>query len=175
MQGHSFARKMTISEIIYSAFGTTVTRTSAFYRLAEVIPKVSLISTGVKKWSHEYVCTREPIRKFVLAMTKNEAFLGDKRVNVLHLQKFNLNSLTVYLFGFPVVGIPHQTEYDRKLYLKSIQALAFGQHGHGVSYNDYANHYVLLFHLTSTQLASYDYRYQKLTNGSFSVSLRFSA
>ena len=108
-------------------------------------------------------------------MATNEAFLGAKRVNPFHFQKFNLNSITVYRNGYPVAGTPLQTENDKKLYLNSLEALAFGQHGHGVPYNDYANHYILVFDLTSTQQASHDYLYPELTNGSISISLRFSA
>ena len=108
-------------------------------------------------------------------MATNEAFLGAKRVNLFHFQKFNLNSIKVYRNGYPVAGTPLQTENDKKLYLNSLEALAFGQHGHGVPYNDYANRYNLVFDLTSTEQASDDYLYPQLTNGSISISLRFSA
>ena len=108
-------------------------------------------------------------------MATNEAFLGAKRVKPFHFQIFNLNSITVYRNGYPVAGTPLQTENDKKLYLNSLEALAFGQHGHGIPYNDYANHYILVFDLTSTQQASHDYLYPELTNESISISLRFSA
>ena len=134
-----------------------------------------LFSTGVNSWSHEVAFTREPIRKFAIAMATNEAFLGAKRVNPFQFQKFNLNSITVYRNGYPVAGTQLQTENDKKLYLNSLEALAFGQHGHGVPYNDYANHYILVFDLTNTQQACHDYLYPELTNGSVSIRLRFSA
>ena len=175
LQANLYVRKMTVSDNVYSAIETTVTKTPALYRYTEIIPKTFLISTGVQSWSHEDVFTREPIRRFAIAMATNEAFLGAKSVNPFHFQKFNLNSITVYRNGYPVAGTPLQTENDKKLYLNSLEALAFGQHGHGVPYNDYANHYILVFDLTSTQQASHDYLYPELTNGSISISLRFSA
>ena len=166
---------MTVSDNVHSDIETTLTKTPALYRCTEIIPKKIVISTGVQSWSHEDVFTREPIRTFAIALATNEDFLGAKRVNHFHFQKFNLNSITVYRNGYPVAGTPLQTESDKKLYLNSLEALAFGQHGHGVPHNDYANHYFLVYDLTSTQQASHDYLYPVLTNGSISISLRFSA
>ena len=165
---------MTVSDEVYSAIVTTLTKTMALYRY-QIIPKTFLIFTGVQSWSHEDVFTREPIRRFAIAMATNEALLGAKRVNLFHFQKFNLNSITVYYNGYPVAGTPLQTENDKKLHLNSLEALAFGQHGQGVPYNAYANHYILVFDQTSTQQGSHDYLYPELTNGSIPISLMLSA
>ena len=83
-------------------------------------------------------------------MATNEAFLGAPHVNTFHFQKFNLNSITGYRNGYLVAGTPLQTENDKKLDLNSLEALAFGQHFHGVPYSDYATHYIQMFDLTST-------------------------
>ena len=127
----------------------------------------------MQSWSHEDIFAREPNRRFVIALATNEAFLGAKPVNPFHFQNFNLNSFTVYRNGYPVAGTSLQTENDEKLYLVSLEALAFRQHGHGIPYNDYANHYILVFDRTSTQ-AFHGYLYPELTSGSISFNLRFS-
>ena len=62
----------------------------------------------------------------------------------------------------------------KKYYLISLEAVAFGQHGRGVPYIDYANHCILVLDAPSTQEASHDYLYPELTDGFISVSLRFS-
>ena len=166
---------MTVNDRGYSAIETTLLKTPAPHGYTEIIPKTFLISTGVQSWSHEDKFTRELIRRFAIAMATNEAFLGAKRVNHFLFQNFNLHSITVYRNGYPVAGTPLQTEDDNKFQLNLLEALAFGQHGHGVPKNDYSNHYLLVFDLTSTQQRSHDYRYPELTNGSISFSLRFSA
>ena len=100
--------------------------------------------------------------------------MGAKRTNPFHYQKFGLNSITVYRNGYPIAGTPLESENDKKIYLNSLEALAFEQHGHGIPFADYSNHYLMVFDLTSTQQASHDYLHPELTNASISISLRFS-
>ena len=71
--------------------------------------------------------------------------------------------------------LPSKQRLIRKLYIKSIEALVFWRHGHRVPYNDYTYHYVLVSDLTNTQQASQFYLNPELTNGSTSISSRFSA
>ena len=175
LQANLYVRKMTVTENVYSAIENTLTKTPAIYRYTEIIPKTFLVSTGSKSWNHEDIFNREPIRRFALAMTTNKAFLGSKDANPFHFQKFNLESITVYRNGYPIAATPLQTDDDKKLYLNSLEALAFESHGHGVPFSDFTDHYVLVFDLTSTQQASHDYLYPELTNGSVSIDLRFSA
>ena len=173
-QANLHVRKMTVSENVYSAIESTLAKASAMYRYTEIIPKTFNVSKGLKSWNHEDIFNREPIRRFALAMTTNSSFLGAKRENPFHFRKFDLDSITVLRNGYPIAGTPLQTDNDKKLYLNSLEALAFSSHGHGISIDDFPDHYVLVFDLTSTQQASHDYLYPELTNGSISIDLRFS-
>ena len=69
----------------------------------------------------------------------------------------------------------HSKQKMMGLYLNSLKALAFGQHGHRIPDNDYAIHYILVLDLTRTQQASHVYLYPGLIKGFISSSLRFSA
>ena len=89
------------------------------------------------------------------------------------LLKFDLNSITVYRNAYPVVRTQLRTENYNKLYPNSLEMLAVGEHVHGIPYNDYANHLILVFDLTRTQQASHDCLYLELMIGSISMSLRF--
>ena len=172
-QANLYVRKMTVTEQNFAAIETTLAKSNAFYHYTEIIPKTFLVSKDSRSWNHEDIFNHEPIRRFALAMVTNEAFLGAKTVNPFHFQKFNLQSITVYRNGYPIAGTPLQTENDKKLYLNSLEALQFKTHEHGVPFEDYENHYVLVFDLTSSQQASYDYLYPELTNASVSIDLRF--
>ena len=94
---------MTVSENVYSAIESTLTKTPAIYRYTEIIPKTFPVSTGSKSWNHEDIFNREPIRRFALAMTTNKAFLGSKADNPFHYQKFNLENITLYRNGYPLL------------------------------------------------------------------------
>ena len=98
--------------------------------------------------------------------------MGSKTTNPFHYQKFGLRSITVYRNGHPIAGTPLETDTDKKMYLNSMAALAFHEHGHGISFEEYANHYLLVFDLTSTRQASHVYLHPELTSASISISLR---
>ena len=99
------------------------------YRYTEIIPKSFLMPQNSNSWNQENIFNGEPIRRFAIALTSNRAFLGGKTLNPFDFQKFDLATITVYRNGYPVAGTPLQTDDDEKLYLNSLEALAFGHHG----------------------------------------------
>ena len=67
------------------------------------------------------------------------------------------------------------TDNKRKHY-NTMEALDFVfNNSHGISLDNYHNHYFMAFDLTSTQEASYDFIYSELTNCTISVELKFNA
>ena len=172
-QANLYVRKMTLTENAYSAIETTLAKATARYRYTEIIPRTFLIGQNSQSWDQENVFSGQPIRRFILAMSTNAGFVGAKTTNPFHYQKFGLRSITVYRNGHPIAGTPLETDTDKKMYLNSMGALAFHEHGHGISFEEYANHYLLVFDLTSTHQASHDYLHPELTSASISISLRF--
>ena len=67
------------------------------------------------------------------------------------------------------------TTDNRRLYYNSMRALAYVENGHGIPLSEFANHYIMVFHLTSTQEATHDFIHPVLTNSSFSVELKLDA
>ena len=56
-----------------------------------------------------------------------------------------------------------------------MSALAYVENGHGIPLSEFANHYIMIFHLTSTQEATHDFIHPELTISSFVVELKFDA
>ena len=67
---------MSVSDNVYSAIETTLTKIPALNGYTEIIPKTFVMFTGSKGWDHEEIFNREHNRKFAVEMTTNEAFLG---------------------------------------------------------------------------------------------------
>ena len=104
----------------------------------------------------------------------NQCWLcGGQNNEPIPLSKCDLRSITAYRNGHSIAGTLLETDTDKKMYLNSMGALAFDEHGHGFSFEEYANHYLLVSDLTSTHQASHDYLLPELTNASISISLRF--
>lgn len=174
LQANLYVRKMTVSDQVFTAIEKTLTKTPALYHYTEVLPKTFLIPSGSRSWIKEDVFSKEPIRRFAVALCTNAAFLGSKTTNPFHYQKFHLNEITVYRNGFPVAGTPLPTENEKRTYLNTMDALAFAHLSHGIPFEDYANHFLMVFDLTSTQQASHDYLYPELTNATISLELKFT-
>ena len=78
-----------------------------------------------------------------------------------------------YHNGHPIAGAPLESGTDKKMYLISIRARTFRDHGYGISFEEYTNHYLLVFDLSSTQPASHDYVHPEHTSAAIAISLRF--
>ena len=67
------------------------------------------------------------------------------------------------------------TTDNKRLYYNSMSALAYVENGHGITLSEFANSYIMVFDLTSTQEATHDFIHPELTNSSLSVELKFDA
>ena len=67
------------------------------------------------------------------------------------------------------------TTDNKRLYYNLMSALAYVENGHGIPLSEFANHYIMVFYLTSTQEATHDFIHPELTNSSLSVELKFDA
>ena len=101
---------------VVSAIEKTLLSSRAPYPYLESLKKIFLASTGLHSWKQEDIFAREPIRRLVICLNKNEAFLGNNRQNPFHFQKFNLEQIYVYRNGLPVADNPISTVDDKRLF-----------------------------------------------------------
>ena len=66
---------MTIADHVLTAIEKSLLKTPAVYRYAEVLPRNFLAATGIRSWSHEEYFLEEPVRRMIIAMTTNQAYL----------------------------------------------------------------------------------------------------
>ena len=175
IEANLYVRKMTVSDHVLTAIEKSLLKTPAVYRYTEVLPRTFLATTGVQSWRQEDVFSKEPIRRMIIAMSTNRAYLGTNRTTPFHYQKFDLSQIVIYRNGLPIVGTPISTAYNQRLYFNTLEALDFlDKGGPGLFLSDYPNHFIMAYDLTSTQEASHDFIHPELTNCSFSVELTFS-
>ena len=140
---------MTIAAHVLTAVEKTLLKTPAVYRYTEVLPRTFLATTGIRRWSHEDIFSKEPVRRMMIAIATNQAYIGANRTNRLYYQKFNLSQIVVYRNGQPVVGTPVSTTFNHRIYFNTLEALDFLEKGgHGLTLGNYTNHFILAFDLT---------------------------
>ena len=175
-EANLFIRKMTVSVNVVGAIEKTLLlKTPAIYRYNEVITKTFLATTGRQSWKNEDIFTKEPIRRVIVALCVGTAFIGTKTANKFHYQKIGLREITIYRSNFATSGTPMSTTDNKRFYYNSMSALAYVENGHGIPLSEFANHYIMVFDLTSTREATHDFIHPELTNSSLSVELKFDA
>ena len=98
-------------------------------------------------------------------MATNQAYLGTNCNNPFHYKKFNLSQIVVYRNGQPIVQTPVSTTFNHRIDFNNLDALDFlDKGGHGITLDNYHNHFFLLFDLTSTQEASHNFIHPELAN-----------
>ena len=114
-EANLYVRKMTVTDFVLSSIEKTLLKTPAIYNYIEVLPRNFLAKTGVQSWRQEDVFAKEPVRRIVLAMSSNTAYLGTNRTNPFHYQNFQLNEIIVYRNGLPIAGTPVSTTDNKKI------------------------------------------------------------
>ena len=156
VEANLYVRKITLNDTVVSAIAKkTLLISPASYPYLETLTETFLASTGLHSWKKEDIFSREPIRRLAICLNTNEAFIGNNWQNPFHFRNFDLEQIYVYRNGLPVADSPISTADDKQLYFNTISDLAYIDNGHGISLTDYANHFMMVFDLTSTQHDEY--------------------
>ena len=156
-------------------WGDTI-KTPANYRYYEVITKTFLATTGQQSWKHENIFTKELIRRVIVVLCVGTTFIGTNTANpFIPSQKFGLREITIYRNDFATAGNPMSTTDNKRLYYNSMSALAYVENCLGLTLIEFANHFIMVFDLTSTPDATHNFIHPELTNSSLSVELKFDA
>ena len=80
---------MTRADHVLTAIEKTTKNTCRVSLDRSIATDFFLATTGIRSWSHENIFWKEPIRRMIIAMATNEAYLGTNLTNPFHYQKFN--------------------------------------------------------------------------------------
>ena len=174
LEANLYVRKMTVTDHVLSAIESTLLKTPANYPYQEEITKTFLATAGQRSWQQEDIFAREPVKQIIIALNTNNAFLGTNRTNPFHYQKFGLEQVTLRRNGLPIASTPISTQDHKRLFFNTLSALGLLHRGLGITLDNYQQHIIMCFHLTSTQQAAHDFLHPELTNCSVSLDLQFS-
>ena len=100
----------------------------------------------------ESIFNNAPIRRVATAMNTNSAFTGFFTENPFWYQQFDLRQIRILRRGQPIVDF--NTADNCRLYVRTMKALNFQDDIPSIPIDDFKDHYVLLFDLTSMQNAT---------------------
>ena len=142
------------------------------YNYLETLAKTFNIPARENQFFQENIFNNAPIRQIASAMNTNSAFTGSFTENPFWYQQFNLRQIRILRGGQPIVDF--DTADNCRLYVTTMKAMNFQDDIASIPMDDFKDHYVLVFDLTSMQDATENCQYLELVGEPLTLELNFT-
>ena len=139
----------------------------------ETLAKSLIIPARQHQFIQEKIINNAPIGRIAIAMNSNSGFTGSFAENPFWYQQFNLRDIRIARGRQPIVH--HETKYNCRLYVTTMKAMNFQDVVPSAPVDNFKDHYVLLFDLTSVQDATEHCHYPELNGEPLRLELYFSS
>ena len=166
-----FTRRVAVHGDMQRMIESQLFRQPARYHFNELESRTFIIPDGQNQFIQENVFNNAPIRRLVVAMNTNAAFSGSFAENPFHYQKFGLREIRVIRGNQPIVYM--STVQNSQAYVTTMKAMKYNDETPTLPFDDYDNHYILVFDLTSLQDAADQIHYPEIIGGSLRLEMYF--
>ena len=135
--------------------------------------KTFIIPARQNQFIQENKFNNAPIRRIAIAMNSNSAFIGSFAENPFWYQQFNLGDIRILRGGQPIEY--HDTTENCRLYVKTMKTMNFQDDIPSIPVDNFKDHYVFVFDLTSMQDATEHCHYPELIGEPLRLELYFSS
>ena len=122
------------------------------YNYMETLAKTFIIPSSENQFIQQSVFNNAPIRRIAIAVNTNYAFTGFFTENPFWYQQFDLRKIRILRGGQPFVD--YDTSDNCRLYVTAMKAMNFQDEIPSIPIDNFQDHYVLVFDLTSMQDAT---------------------
>ena len=138
----------------------------------ETFAKTFIIPARKNQFIQENTFNNAPIRRVAIAMNTNSAFTGSFTENPFWYQQFDLRRIRILRRGQPIVD--SDTADNCRQYMTNMKAMNFQDENPSIPIDDFKDHYVLVFDLTSMQDATEKYHYFEFVGEPLRLELNFT-
>ena len=142
------------------------------YNYLETLAKTFIIPARQNQFIQENIFNNAPIRRIAIAMNTNSAFTGSFTENPFWYQQIGLRQIRKLRGGQPIVDF--DTADNFRLYVTTMKAMKFQDDIPSIPIDDFKDHYVLVFDLTSMQEATENCHYPELVGEPMRLELNFT-
>ena len=139
----------------------------------ETLAKTYIIPARQNRFIQENIFNNAPISRTAIAMISNSAFTGSFEEHPLWYQQFNLRDIRILRGGQPIVH--HGTTDKCRLYVTTMKAMNLQDDIPSIPVDNFKDHYVLVFDLSSMQDAIEHCHYPELFGEPLRLELYFSS
>ena len=137
----------------------------------ETIARSFIIPSRQNQFIQENVFNNAPIRRIAVAMNTNSAVAGSFYENPFNYQQFHLRELRIIRGGRAIISLDITSPY--RPYVTTMKAMQFNEDFPALPMEDFQNHYILVFDLTSLQDAAEHLHYPELSGESLRLEMFF--
>ena len=138
----------------------------------ETLAKTFIIPARQNQFIQENIFNNAPIRRIAIGMNTNSAFTGSFTENPFWYQQFDLKQIRILRGGQPIVDF--DTAVNCRPYVTTMKAMNFQDDIPSIPIDDFKDHYVLVFDLTSMQDATENCHYPELVGEPMRLELKFT-
>ena len=145
-----FTRRILVAEPNHHCLQWNLEREPAHYNYMETIARTFIIPSCQNQFIQENVFfNKAPIRRIAVAMNTNLAVAGSFHENPFNYQQFHLRELKIIRGGRAIISLD-----PCRPYVTTMKAMQFNKDFPALPMEDFQNHYILVFDLTSLQDAA---------------------
>ena len=122
------------------------------FNYLETLAKTFINAARQNKFIQENIFSNSPIRRIAIAMNTNSAFTGSYTENPFWSHQFELRQIRILRGGQPIVDF--DAADNCRLYVTTMKAMNFRDDIPSIPIDNFKEHYVLVFDLTSMQDAT---------------------
>ena len=138
----------------------------------EILAKTYILPARQNQFIQENLFNNALIRRVAIAMNTNSAFTGSFTENPFWYQQFDLRQNKILRGGQPIVYFG--TADSCRLYVTTMKAMNFQDDIPSIPIDDFKDHYVLAFDLTSMQDATENCYYPERVGEPLRLELNFT-
>ena len=142
------------------------------FNYLETLAKTFIIPARQNQFSRENIFNNAPLRLIAIAMNTNSAFTGSCTENPFWYQQFDLIQFRILRGGQPIVDF--DAADNCHLYVTTKKALNFQDDIPSVPIDNFTDHFVLVFDLTSMQDATENFHYPEFVGEPLRLELNFT-
>ena len=141
------------------------------YNYLETLAKTFIIPARQNQFVQEDIFNNAPVGQVAIAMNRNSAFTGSFTENPFWYQQFDLRQIRILRGGQPIRDFDTA---DNCLYVTTMKAMNFQDNILSIPIDDFKDHYVLVFGLTSMQDATENCHYPAIFGEPLRLELNFT-
>ena len=167
-----YTRRIALKDDYHKKRMDMLVYTPVEFNYLQTLAKIFIIPARQNQFIQENIFNNAPVRRIAIAMNTNSAFTGFYTENAFWYQQFDLRQIRILRRNQPIEDF--DAADNCRLYVTKMEANNFEDDIPSIPYNNFQDHYVLVFDLTSMQDATENCHYPELVGEPLRLKLNFT-